>query len=441
MITLVFRFPHGRYTATPWGEPRGSVELPPSLWRLLRALYATWRYRLPGLDEAAVHELLGTLAQPPAFDVPRHFVRDGSAVFERDAELAVHWSVDLTGDQHETLSLLARSVPYLGRADSRCQGRVDPEWRPTGHDGWSPVDIADSVAPDTTATALLVPTLPLAVDTLLAIPADVRGRGLPLPAGTRLLGYQRDPRPAPTTRVTAVLFAVAMVDRPPAAAMVAYTDLLRQAALSRLGRLRARPDDTVLGGRTASSDVMDSGHAHAHYLPVLRGDRLDGLLVWAPTGLPDDEFKALTAVRELRGSAWPPLHLRPHGVGAVTDLAPSLTRPARDFVSVTPFTASRHTKRHTDDHLATFFATEIVRELDHRNLPRPTAVTVLHADTAPWLRYRLSAGQRSPQGRGGRPSAFLRLAFADPLRGPLALGHLSHFGLGLFHPTSHTAKS
>ena len=44
------------------------------------------------------------------------------------------------------------------------------------------------------------------------------------------------------------------------------------------------------------------------------------------------------------------------------------------------------------------------------------------------------AGRSSPQGRASKPSAILRLRFSEPVSGPLALGHLSHFGLGLFMP-------
>ncbi len=43
MPTLIFRFPAGRYHATPWGHHvnEGLIEWPPSPWRLLRALLAT----------------------------------------------------------------------------------------------------------------------------------------------------------------------------------------------------------------------------------------------------------------------------------------------------------------------------------------------------------------------------------------------------------------
>ncbi|MGH8571072.1 MAG: hypothetical protein ACREX8_00655, partial [Gammaproteobacteria bacterium] len=38
------------------------------------------------------------------------------------------------------------------------------------------------------------------------------------------------------------------------------------------------------------------------------------------------------------------------------------------------------------------------------------------------------------QGQATRASAFLRIELAESVPGPLALGHLSHFGLGLFAP-------
>lgn len=44
MLAISFRFPAGFYHATPWGRHvnEGEVEWPPSPWRVLRALQATW---------------------------------------------------------------------------------------------------------------------------------------------------------------------------------------------------------------------------------------------------------------------------------------------------------------------------------------------------------------------------------------------------------------
>jgi len=42
VIAISFKFPAGRYHATPWGRHvnEGAVEWPPSPWRILRALEA-----------------------------------------------------------------------------------------------------------------------------------------------------------------------------------------------------------------------------------------------------------------------------------------------------------------------------------------------------------------------------------------------------------------
>src|SRR5438067_723703 len=71
-ITLNLTFPAGRFHATPWGRHvnEGVPEWPPSPWRLLRALVATWRRRCPDLSEAAVRRVLEQLLPPPQFYLP-----------------------------------------------------------------------------------------------------------------------------------------------------------------------------------------------------------------------------------------------------------------------------------------------------------------------------------------------------------------------------------
>ena len=57
----------------------------------------------------------------------------------------------------------------------------------------------------------------------------------------------------------------------------------------------------------------------------------------------------------------------------------------------------------------------------------------------PWtafVRHRPSARRRTDrrQGQAHLPAQFIRLHFEQPVTGPLALGRLSHFGLGLLAP-------
>jgi CRISPR-associated protein Csb2 len=467
--TLVLRFPWGRYHANPWGRHvnEGTVELPPSPWRLLRALYAVWRTRVPELDEGTVHELLAGLAVPPTFSVPRHGVShtrhyypdmvhrsgaastdrtlDAFAVFERGAELGVRWPVELAREQRVALERLAGAIPYFGRADSLCEGFLPSQWEPESHDTWTPLDVADSVDENAPVTSVLTPDLPLQLDALLARPVDVRKGGLLFPAGTHLLAYQcsgEAPRTRPRPRqrakpVTAVRFSVLQAGLPPRTDSLIYTDLLRQGALSNLGGLREERARTQLGGRTADDQPM-AGHGHAHYLPLIIDRRLSGLVVWVPNKLPDDELKALTSVDQLYTPAHPNwrLTIRVAGIGNPAQAAPELVsyHPVTVWRSVTPFTPARYPKRNAG--WLDYIRTEVATELCNRGLPALRAVMPLDEPWQPWRRYRPSARMRRDprQGQATRPSAFLRIELTNPTHGPLTLGHLSHFGLGLFVP-------
>ncbi len=460
--TLVLAFPWGRYHATPWGRHvnEGAVEVPPSPWRLLRALYSVWRTRVPELDEAVVHPLLQRLAVPPVFDVPRHGVShtrhyypdsqagtdrtlDAFAVFEREAQLAVTWPVELEPQQRAALIRLAEAIPYFGRADSICVGSVPASWQPLAHERWVPVDVAEAVPTDAEVTAVLAPELPLQLDTLLARPVDVRRGGLLFPAGSRFVGYQRCStavRPAPrrtvsASRPTALRYTVLQAGLPPETDALIYTDLLRQAALSKLGGLREERDRTLLGGKAPDGQKL-RGHGHAHFLPVVDERRLTELVIWVPDGLPGDELKAAAAVSRL----WSPydesrrLRVGLAGVGPAQQIVGDLGGPSRLWRSVTPFTPARYPKRHAD--WQAFVASEVARELASRGLPAPRAVRPVDGDWRAYARYRPSRrpARGNDQGRATRPSCFIELAFDEPVGGPLALGHLSHFGLGLLAP-------
>ncbi len=71
----------------------------------------------------------------------------------------------------------------------------------------------------------------------------------------------------------------------------------------------------------------------------------------------------------------------------------------------------------------------VARELTLRGFPRPEDVEL---SPGAWMRF---ATTRPGTSRRGAPTVVgVRLRFADPVSGPIALGGLSHFGLGLFSP-------
>lgn len=456
--TLVLTFPLGRYHATPWERHvnEGAVELPPSPWRLLRTLYAVWQTRCPQIPAPVVHQLLSDLAVPPMFYIPAHSIShsrhyypdakdgrdrtlDAFAVFGLGDQLVAQWPVELEPDRWNALRRIAESIPYFGRADSICTGGVATGWESAGHAVWKPLDITDHVDDYAEATSVLAPDIPLVVDTLLARPAEVRRGGLRFPVGSRLVAYGLDrpagatlvaAKPRPARTVTAVRFDVLHAALPPDTDAVVYTDLLRQAAIKSVGENK---EGTMLGGRTSDNAPMRGG-MHAHYLPIFRERRLSGLVVWVPGNVPDKELSALYGIRALYDYKRR-VQVRVSGVGTVEQVAPELSGPARTWRAVTPFTPARYPKKNRDD-WRDFVVNEIQRELVLRGREPADEVHFFDGPWTAYVRHRPTARMRGDkrQGQAHLSAEFLRLRFSRPARGPLTLGRLSHFGLGLFLP-------
>ena len=84
MLAIKFAFMANRYHATQWGRQvnEGVPEWPPSPWRILRGIVATWRRTLPGLPaERVVPIVEGLASEYPKFHLPvastghtRHFM-------------------------------------------------------------------------------------------------------------------------------------------------------------------------------------------------------------------------------------------------------------------------------------------------------------------------------------------------------------------------------
>lgn len=150
MTVLELRFLAGRYHATPWGRHvnEGAVEWPPSPWRIVRALIATWYLkarREEEISERTIRALADALlSQPPVFRLPRattahtrHYMpyNEGknektTKVFDTFVQLSerdvilVAWDVALPPQQLAALQTLAERLGYFGRAESLVEARV-----------------------------------------------------------------------------------------------------------------------------------------------------------------------------------------------------------------------------------------------------------------------------------------------------------------------------
>ena len=183
MFALVFRFPAGRYHATPWGRNvnEADVAWPPEAWRLLRTLIAAYwrkcdRERWP---EAYLSRLIDALAETlPVYRLPegaihthtRHYMPIGtiekgrektSLIFdafvrlpERGEVVAAWRDATLEDDLFAFAAHLAAAIGYLGRAESWAECEALTNWQ--GEVNCGPVDMGFSGDP----VRLLAPLAP-----------------------------------------------------------------------------------------------------------------------------------------------------------------------------------------------------------------------------------------------------------------------------------------
>jgi len=480
--TLAFRFPLGRYHANPWDRAvnEGASEWPPSPWRVLRALVATWHTRWPELPAAEIDGLLDALADPPSYKTPptgtghsRHYLPDLDhrkaetghtdltldpfLTLARDAELRVRWDVDLTADQRAALAKLAELIPYLGRSESACHARLvgaDEQDQEPDETWWRPDAESGSVR-----TRLLAPRRPFDRTVLEATTGGVRKQRRTVPPGTRWVTYTTG---APTLPDTATTPPPSRRRQPGPPTAIRFAVIGRAPVPMTRGVLVADEAHRVAGKLLEKAHIPDArrkeimgtggaatGHRHAHWVPV--GDPgesaayVRNLVVYVPDGLQPAEIGATLALGELSGKrggedgyevrGFPAVRLLFQAAGQVEDAAPELcTRHgARRWRSVTPYLPVRH--RHPErETLAEFLAADAAVELRNRDLPAPVSVTPAEPAAGrvnQFRRYRMT--ERLAKSRAGTG---LVIEFESPITGPLLLGQLSHFGFGVFAPDS-----
>lgn len=472
MVGLAFRFELGRYHATPWGSHvnDAEVEWPPSPWRILRALYAVSRTDV-GLHvhRAAVDRVLGELvaAADPAYELPpssiahtRHYMPDrrfgpgalGATDRVLDAfrsvapadELRVWWPVDIEDASREALGLVVGGLGHLGRSESICRA-VLIDAKPPGPLDAVPVHamadwsrVADvSEAHDPAILLGLAPDSGLrAIETSVA---ELRRSRLLTPPGARPIEYvvRHSGQPAVTPparsreRLTLACFRLSGGGRPGIREAVSVGNATRAALQHHYGRRHDGRSSSVFSGRTDGAIRRDQ-HQHAHYLAFPEGAaRIDHLLIWAPGGFDPGDVAALSDLRELHGRDMPkPLPVALTALGHPETLTlPRMLGPSRVWQSLTPFGLTRHPKRRGGQ-VIDGPADQLRRELALRGcFPEPEAVELVRGS---WLQFRRA---RPGASRLEAPNAVgLRVVFAEEVGGPIALGALSHFGLGVFEP-------
>jgi CRISPR-associated protein Csb2 len=408
-IAIALSFLGGRFHATPWGRHvnEGVPEWPPSPWRLLRALAATWKRKLStdALVNQHAESVLGQLVAPPVFKLPsatvahtRHYmpwykkgpadktlVFDSFVALEHSAELGLHWpEANLTAPEQEALARLLAHLNYFGRAESWVSARICNDWNSLGGMPCSWLDSATGeVGPDLQRENA-DPVRALCADpqtwkewgygadagqpspkwNLLAETLDLHKERWSDPPGSKWLTYFRprealSPKPARKRDDSNVWFAQwGLTPTSPAVARYALdgsvlprlqdtvyvAEIARRYVQGLHGRRFGKASSPLFSGKQADGEKREEGHAHAFYLPLDNDD--DGRLDQLLIVAP----QGLT-LEELKTLS---VFRKMHGPGGM-DLSLMLLevcrleratvwQSARRWQSVTPFIVTRHYK-------------------------------------------------------------------------------------------------
>ncbi|MBX6322768.1 MAG: type I-U CRISPR-associated protein Cas5/Cas6, partial [Rhodospirillaceae bacterium] len=253
-------------------------------------------------------------------------------------------------------------------------------------------------------------------------------------------------------------FVLAGRPRPRIEDTVRIAELMRLATLAQFGwvdvdgRRRPKAPSVISGRGDDGKPLRELNHAHAFWLPEdADGDgEIDHVVVYAAAAFNRECRQKLDHVTRL----WIAKHMHDDDEGQVPDTGRQEWRLAlegfgsRDdfsdvsrllgigkvWRSVTPFLAAGHLKRGG-------YPAEIRRLLVKRGVVAEAAAARVEVRVLDGIevrgrlrrsihfhRFRSRGGEAQPDTTG----VLLELTFAEPVKGPLALGYASHFGLGLF---------
>jgi len=482
MLAIRFAFTAGRYHATQWGRQvnEGVPEWPPSPWRILRGLVATWRRTLPDLSAERVVPIVEALAsEHPKFHLPaastghtRHYMplfKAGNSTLVLDSFVAVSvespvyavWSnVELSSAQSNDLSAILHNMPYLGRAESWVEASLALE-----HPELNSFALEAGALPqgDLEITQTQTPRPSIKLKDLEVESSAVRRGGRIDPEGAQWWPYVREadcftayrvvPRQRRGRGVGATVVRFAMAGNPPPIASDAlrWGELARMCAMAQYGRRNGEEKSEMLSGKDAAGEPL-KGHYHAFYVPTDEdGDgRLDHLTVWTPGGLDEREFRAVVSVNTLNPAGRrEPVQLVYQAHGKEKDFAAvsPLFGGSRHWRTLTPYVLTRHVKFRGpkgSKRMVDGPKEQIRRELSLRypNGPGVADVRILEAREVirpmqegrsvgfrPFDFFRYRRG-----GSNGGGAFNFELELEEEVCGPLLLGFACHYGLGIFVP-------
>lgn len=490
MIALKISFLSGQFHATPWGRHvnEGVPEWPPSLWRLLRALIASWKRSHPEYNVKEVGRLLSLLATPPLFFLPpatighsRHYmpwvkkgpddttlVFDTFVVVDKENGISIIWpNVDLDSQCRKILVNLCQDVNYFGRSETWCQMLMDDNPPlPNCYPWWE----GKPIPAGSELVRIMTPVDPSPdklLDSLMMETAELRSNQKTIqPPNSKWLTYIRPQNvliAVPPVRISKLptmkdyIAARYVLDRKP---LPRVQDTLRVGEMARVvamgcyGRINGGSVSVILSGKVDGKPM--ASHEHAYYLPSDEDHDgfIDHLTIYSPVSFDEREKQALASIKTIPvGDGENKLQVLFLGFATKDQLKdiPDLFGPSRYWTSSTPLVLTRYPKVHNDGRpklnvrgqQKDGVEDQIYREWEQARMTNPELPQLINCKIEPWL---LICGQRGirwleftvKRSRGkGITSGLIygvSLEFIEPVLGPMAFGYSCHFGLGQLVP-------
>ena len=430
-----------------------SWHLPPFSWRgpgLLQYQPATFEWNPPSRTKKAKKGYRTTLTRD-------NFWMVGSPGNDSDSDI-VWWVVDgerWSEDLFDRFDASLERMTYFGRAEAVTDIR-----RANGLPTNVEVNCALKEAPSSGSVPVLAPTADAGLKQVQAVTDDSSVAKSTVPPGARWLYAKRPARPPakpmrstlPARKPTRLVqFAIGARVGPPRKSIVVLTQRFRGRVIrSFLGGSWQRADTAqreavrLLAGKEADgTPLRDHRHPHARFGILFDPEtgRAGRLLVWRDQPFTNDEQRAIlnAAERELPLSFARTRTKDPWTVRLVpldSQVPPPISfgpTTYRRWETETPYVPPRHTYDRKGKAKAGESPEDQLRlELARQKYDTTGLMIRVDNQASEWTQVHSPRRNRDDPTNTGRRGYRASLTFDTPVRGPIALGHSSHFGLGLF---------
>lgn len=406
MIGISVKFTAGRYHATPWGKHvnEGVPEWPPSSWRILRALVASWKRTADYLPEEKVRKVLLKLLDPPHYRLPkatmahtRHYmpwdknwgtkrqaaktlIFDTFVAVAKDDPVNIYWpEVELSEEEKRILTELTENLPYLGRSESWCKMSLIQDDDFTLEDGIlvdskgegvtnsNPILGDKNLHEDEEIQRVLVPKKeviskekPIDKDHPLLVRTSILREEMNQidPPAAQWVEYTRpkdcfkpdfeDKDRQELKNIPAVArYALDGSVLPPITKIIDVASIARKACMSTVDQKSI----TLFSGKDEDGNKVKTDHEHAHYIVTDEdGDgKLDHLTIYAERGFKEEHQRTLNRLTKLYGFK-SRSEISTVLLGTVENVQDwpyktGIFGPSKAWVSASPYLLSRHPKK------------------------------------------------------------------------------------------------